>query len=438
MLIKKSIKRILNVKHTCIDSVKLVEDSIYINVHATKGQQCRCGICGRRSNLYDKGNKGSRTWRSTDWAGHKVFLVGAINRVNCPEHGVTTCKVPWARHDSWFTHKFEELVAWMAVHCSKTAVAAFMRISWNTVGAIISRVEKDLNINPRERFDNLIRIGVDETSYRKGHKYLTVVVNHDTGNVIWVCKGHGKTIFEKFFKELTPEQRASIELVSGDGAKWIDECIKTYCPNANRCVDPFHVVEWAMDTLDSVRVDAWREARETIVSEPNRKRGRPRKDAPKKDTTATELKNSKMALGKAPSRLTPNQQAKVEWIAKASPKLYRAYLLKEGLRLIFYNDNPEDAAEALIAWRNWARHCRIPAFVELQRKITRHWDAIINTIKFGLTNARIEAINNKIKLTIRMAYGFRNIDNMISMIMLRCSDTQVALPWQHEDWCANL
>lgn len=81
-----------------------------------------------------------------------------------------------------------EQTAWMAVNCSRAAVAAFMRISWNTVGPIIERVEKDLDINPNARFDNLVRIGVDETSYRKEHKYITTVVNHDTGNVIWGCQ----------------------------------------------------------------------------------------------------------------------------------------------------------------------------------------------------------------------------------------------------------
>lgn len=161
----------------------------------------------------------------------------------------------------------------MAVNCSRVAVAAFMRISWNTVDPIIERVEKDLDINPNARFDNLVRIGVDETSYRKGHKYITTVVNHDIGNVIWVAKGHGKTIFEQFFKLLTPEQRNNIQLVSGDGAKWIDECIKEYCPNANRYVDPFHVIEWAMDALDSVRVDAWREAKSATKEQPKAKRG---------------------------------------------------------------------------------------------------------------------------------------------------------------------
>ena len=134
------------------------------------------------------------------------------------------------------------------------------------------------------------------------------------------------------------------------------------------------------------------------------------------------------------TKLTPNQQAKVEWIAKTDPRLYRAYKLKESLRLVFYNDTVEDAKESLDAWFKWARHCRISAFVELQKKINRHKQSILNTIDYGLTNARIEAINNKIKLSIRMAYGFRNLDNMMAMIMLRCSDIKVQLPWKTDDW----
>ena len=141
-----------------------------------------------------------------------------------------------------------------------------------------------------------------------------------------------------------------------------------------------------------------------------------------------------MALGKAPKNLTPNQQAKVEWIAKTDPRLYRAYKLKEALRLVFYNDTVKEAKEALDAWFKWARHCRIPAFVELQKKINRHMQSILNTIEYGLTNARIEANNNKLKLSIRMAYGFRNLDNMMAMIMLRCSDIKVKLPWEKDEW----
>lgn len=273
--------------------------------------------------------------------------------MTCPVHGVVTCCVPWARHNSRFTYKFEKVAAWMAANCSKKTVAAFMQISWNTVGPMISRIEKDMDINPEKRYDNPVKIGVDETSYRKGQKYITTVVNHDTGNVIWVSQGHGKTVFEKFFKQLTPEQCGSIELVSGDGAGWIDDCIREYCPNAHSCVDPFHVIEWGMEALDSVRREAWRDAKEKAQKKIETE------DLTKSEEMAlrrdvSSVKNSRTTLGKAPENLTEFQKEKIELIQKTNNKLYRAYGLKEELRLIFSSDNVEDAKAMLKHWKNWA------------------------------------------------------------------------------------
>lgn len=317
------------------------------------------------------------------------------------------------------------------MNCSKTAVSKLMRIAWNTVGPIISRVQADMDPDPSKRFDGLVNIGVDETSYKKGHKYITVVVNHDTGKVIWAHPGHGKTIFTKFFQQLTKEQRSSIRLISGDGARWIADCMKEFCPQADRCIDPFHVVEWAMEALDDVRRAAWNDARKSAKQATKRKRGRPHKGAEVPESKASFIKQSRYALGKAPEHLTEAQQAKIEMIAKSDNRLYRAYLLKEKLRLVFHMDDLETAQQELDGWIKWAQHCRIKVFVDLQRKIRRHYDAILATIKYGLSNARIEATNNKIKLSIRMAYGFRNIENMLSMIMLRCSDIDIRLPWEY-------
>lgn len=424
---KRVIKEILNVKYIAIDSLDIIDKDIHIHVHPTKGKQCRCGLCGKKSRPYDAG-RGTRSWRAGDWNTHRVYLHAEAPRVQCKEHGVVVAQFPWARHRSNFTYDFEQAVAWLAIECSKKAVAHLMRISWNSVGPIISRVKEALDPSPEKRFDNLKRIGIDETSYKKGHKYITVVVDHDTGKVIWVAKGHGKTVLKAFFQSLTNEQRAKIELVSADGARWISDCIADYCPNAERCIDPFHVVTWAMEALDQVRREAWHDAK-TKQPGTKRKRGRPAKDAPPKDTTVSDIKGSRYALGKAPENLTVKQQAKVEMIAKSDNRLYRGYLLKENLRLLFKMDEHSLKTE-LDRWIGWARRCRIPVFVELQRKICRHYDAIVATIKHHLSNARIEAINNKIKLSIRMAYGFRNIENMLDMIMLRCSSIEVLLPWQ--------
>lgn len=430
MLCNNYIKKILNVKYTAIDKTVFEDDTFIIQVHATKGHQCRCGICGRKCKVYDSGNYGARTWRACDWSTYKVILVAPSCRVRCPEHGVVTCQFPWARHNSGFTYDFEQITAWLAVNCSKVAVSEFMRISWGTVGAIVKRVNDALDTDPEKRFNNLFRIGVDETSYKKGHKYITTVINHDTGKVIWASEGHGKSVFSSFFDQLTEEQRANIQLVSGDGAKWIDECIKEYCPNAERCVDPFHVISWAMEALDDMRVDTWRSIKkEVALCKRPAKRGRKPKDTPKTIDVAKEIKTSKLILGKSMEKLTSRQADKIDWISKTDPKLFRAYKLKEALRYVFHSDTAEEAEEKLDAWIKWARHCRLPKFVELQKKINRHRKSILNTIKYHLSNARVEAINNKIKLSIRMAYGFRNIDNMLAMIMLRCSGIDVRLPW---------
>ena len=114
-------------------------------------------------------------------------------------------------------------------------------------------------------------------------------------------------------------------------------------------------------------------------------------------------------------------------LVRSDKKLYRAYLLKEGLRLLFRYSYKE-AVEELDRWLKWAQRCRIKEFVELGRKIKRHKTAILSTIKNNLTNARIKAINNKIKVTIRMGYGFRNIDNLIALVRLKCSGDIVMLP----------
>jgi transposase len=117
----------------------------------------------------------------------------------------------------------------------------------------------------------------------------------------------------------------------------------------------------------------------------------------------------------------------MEMIIKSDKKLYRAYLLKEKLRLVF-SHTYGDAVIELDEWMSWAQRCRIKEFVELRKKVKRHKTAILASIKYGLTNARIEAINNKIKVTIRMGYGFRNIDNLIALVRIKCAGSTFNLP----------
>ena len=410
------------------------EKIIIAHIHPRKGLQWTCPLCGKRCPTYDQPYD-QKTWRGLDFGGIPVKLISSVPRIVCKEHGVKTAAVPWAYPDSRFTKDFEFTVVWLYKYLSRSAVSNFMRIDWETVGRCISRVHNDIEPNILGRLDGLVRIGIDETSYQKGHKYITVVVNHDTNTVIWAAKNHGKSVLEQFFKLLNDKQRSSIKVVSGDGAKWITECVNKYLPNAKRCVDPFHVVEWTMEALDSVRKDAWRDALSKVSEDkPQRTAGRPKTDDEAHNShrdarkAASEIKQSTYALGKAPEHLTPTQEARLEMIQKSDKRLYRAYLLKEKLRLLLKITDRDVAAEELTKWIKWARYCRIQVFIELQRKILRHWDHILNTIELGVTNARIEATNNKIKLLIWKAYGCRDIDNMINMVLLYCSDIKIPLP----------
>ena len=97
----------------------------------------------------------------------KVYLRAETHRVECPDHGVHTQKVSWARPGSRFTYNFEEIVAWLSLNLPRTAAAEYMRISWNNVGPILTRIEKELSAKSENRFDNLVRIGIDETSFKK-------------------------------------------------------------------------------------------------------------------------------------------------------------------------------------------------------------------------------------------------------------------------------
>ena len=151
---------------------------------------------------------------------------------------------------------FEAECAWLMTVANQKTVGGFLHIAWRTAGDIAHRVAERLGTVMPSPFDGLTAIGVDETSYRKGHTYITVVVDHERHRVIWAHDGVGRDVFGLFFQALTPEQRASIRLVTGDGARWIDSCVGRWCPNVKRVLDGFHIVSWMSDALDKVRKNA--------------------------------------------------------------------------------------------------------------------------------------------------------------------------------------
>ena len=267
--------QLLNVKGMVVEDARIVDSPLRpvpvleIRVRPRKGMP-RCPRCGRRRHGYDQGG-GVRRWRHQDFGCWRVELVASMPRVDCPECGVVVASVPWAEPGSRFTKDFEAECAWLMGVASQETVGGFLHIAWRTAGDVARRVAERVKASMPSPFDGLTAIGVDETSHRKGHTYITVVVDHERHRVV-------------------------------------------------------------------------------------RARG--------------ELNH----------------------------------------------------------WVFWASHSRIPEIVELSKKIRRRRPDILRTIRLGCSNARLEASDNRIKVTIRMAYGLHHVGNLIALIMLRCGGLDIRLP----------
>jgi len=384
---------------TVIESV--VEDEsgfVVARVRLRRDARLCCGRCGRVARRYDRG-EGRRRWRALDLGTVPCYLEADAPRVDCPEHGPTVIRVPWARHDAGHTYAFDDLAAWLVTHTAKSTLCQLLRIAWRTVGAIVDRVVAD-GRGAQDPFDGLSRIGLDEISYKKGHRYLLIAVDHDTGRLIWAAVGKTKATLETFFDLLGEQRCQQIRLVSADAAEWIAEVVHARCQNATLCTDGFHVVQWATDALDQVRRETWNQARRGGMK-----------------AFADELKGSRYALWKNPENLTERQQGKLAWIAKVNARLYRAYLLKEQLRAIIRLKG-SDAITMLKAWLAWASRSKLPAFVELARKIRKNRAGIEAALTHNLSNALIESTNTKIRVLHRMAFGFKKPEHLIALALL--------------------
>jgi transposase len=413
-------ERACGLSETVVEGVEFDDtaDAIVVAVRPTARARGRCGECRRRSPRYDNG-EGRRRWRALDLGTTRVFLEARAPRVQCREHGVIVAAVPWARHRAGHTRDFDALAAWLAVRTSKSAVMELLRVAWRTVGAIVTRVNADVEAG-FDRLEGLRRIGIDEISYKRGHRYLIVVVDHDTGRLVWAGPGRNDAALNVFFDQLGPERSALLTHVSADMADWIARVVARRAPNALRSADPFHVVAWAIEALDIERRRAWNHAKGRRPTAGLARQGRSTGDA-------QHISQARYALWKNPGDLTRRQRHQLDWIAKTDPRLWRAYLLKEGLRYVFAVKG-EEGKIALDHWTNWARRSRMPAFIELQRRIVTHRAAIDAALDTGLSQGLVESTNTKIRLLTRIAFGFHRYQPLIALAMLALGAHPPRLP----------
>ena len=383
---------------------------------------CPCGKRG--SGVYDRS---VRRWRHLDWGVSKVWLEAEIRRLDCRRCGrVRTEQVPWARPKARHSRDFEDVVAWLAQHTDKTTIKTLLRSSWETIDGIVKRVVGE-QLNSK-RLQGLLRIGVDEVSYRKGHRFLTVVADHDQGGrVVWAAEGRNSKVLEAFYDELGDDGCAALQAISMDLGGAYQKATNLKAGHVRQCADPFHVIKLANEAIDKTRRVAWNQARQQAVVK--RGRGRPRKDAPPPQRNQSRwVKHARWALVKDPAALKPSQLDVLHELRRSGSVLYRCWQLKEGLRDLYRLQDPTDAPAHLQWWLRWACRCRIPAFVTLAKTVRANRDRILAAIELGLSNSKLEGINSKIRLINHRGYGHHSAAALIAMIYLCCGGITVQLP----------
>ena len=411
MRVTTAFKRLLDLPGVNVTDVEFGTTVVAVTV-ALRRRRLECPECGYSTRArYDQRPVDSR-WRHLDLGVWRLDVRARLRRLVCPIHGVRTEGVPFARPASEFSGDFEALVAWLATRTDKTAITKLVRITWRTVGRIVERVAAD-ELDPH-RLDGLFEIGVDEISWRKHHNYLTLVADHRSGKVVWGAEGRDSATLDGFFDELGAHRSAQLTAVSMDMGPAFAKSVRAdgHAPQATICLDPFHVVALGTKALDEVRRPLWQQMRR--LPDPN---------------TARQFKGARWALLKNPDDLTDRQAATLIAIRRNGGTMWRAYRLKEALRAIFAGDlDDTEAGELLDRWCSWAQRCRLAPFVKLARTIRAHRDGILAAIRLGLSNGRVEGLNNRVRLIVRRGFGFHTAGAALSLVMLTCGPINLELP----------
>src|SRR5690606_14043163 len=378
-----------------VESVKLSMEEGEVTVHVRHdptvpliGPQCAAQAPGYDFRL--------RRWRHLDTCQYRTILSVKVARCNCDRHGVHQVSVPWAEPGSRFTALFEALVIDWLRDASISAVARNLGLSWDQLDGIMQRaVGRGLSRREKQYPQ---RLGVDETSFRKRHEYITVVQDQGNGAVLHVADGRGRESLAEYYAGPDADQLGNIESVAMDMHRPYINATLQYVPDAGDriCFDKFHVAKLLGGAVDMVRRSEHAALR----------RGN--------DNT---LRGTKYIWLQNPANMKPQRRGMLQQLQRSSLRTGRAWAIREfAMSLWDYSSR----AWALKAWRkmlSWASRCRLEPVVKAAATIRRHLWGIINAIVLRATNAGSESLNAKIQRIKRRACGFRSRERFHTAIM---------------------
>jgi transposase len=256
----------------------------------------------------------------------------------------------------------------------------------------------------REDFSKVSVIGIDETSFKKGHKYVTIVADVENSKVIYVCEGKDSSTLTRFNEDLTNHGGlpTMIQSISCDMSPAFINGISTEFPDAKITFDKFHVMKIMNEAVDEVRKQ--------------------------EQSTIKELKNSKYLWLKNEGNLSEKQKERFLNLKNQNLKTVRAHNIKLSLQEFWDSQNRKEAAQYLKKWYFWATHSRLIPITEAANTVKKHWDGILNYFDSKITNGILEGINSIVQLQKRNARGFKNVLYFINMIYLKLGKLKFELP----------
>jgi len=331
-----------------------------------------------------------------DTCQYRTILAAEVPRCNCPEHGVHQVTVPWGEPGSRFTALFEAVVIdWLKV-TSLSAVSRNMNLTWDQLDGIMQRAVK----RGLERRDKTYptALGVDETSFKRRHEYVTVVQDQGSGNVLYVADGRGRAALDGFYEDLDAEQLAGIESIAMDMHQPYIRSTLAHVPAACTKIafDKFHAAKHLGDAVDRVRRQEHLELKAAS-------------DATLTRTRYLWLRNPEKMSERAWSALTE--------LKDLALRTAKAWALKELAMTLWGYTRRGWAVRAWRGWLAWAQRCRLQPMVRVARTVRRHLWGIVNAIVLKVTNAGSESINAKIQRLKKWACGYRNRERFKTAIM---------------------
>jgi transposase len=389
MQLKTVLNRVHRIKGFVYGKVRFVENGLEVAVRARRGSRPVCSGCGRRGPGYD--TLAVRRFAFVPLWAIPVVLVYAMRRVDCRRCGVTVEQVPWGEGKRHLTRAYAVFLARWARRLSWKEVATIFQTSWEQVYRSVAWVV-DYGLQHRS-LEGVTAIGVDEVQFKKGHRYLTVVyqINAECRRLLWVGQDRTAKSLLRFFKMLGPARTAAIQFICSDMWRPYLKVIKRKAEHAVHILDRFHIVARLNRALDEIRAAETKQlAREGYQPV---------------------LKRSRWCFLKREENLSDKQRTKLSDLLQYDLKSVRGYLLKEGFQLLWEYVSPYWAGRFLDTWVDQALRSRLGPIKVVARSIRTHRELILNWFKAKkeFNSGIVEGLNYKIKLTIRKAYGFREL-----------------------------